>query len=590
MGRGNRVAGRRPFRVWPILSEPLFMVVREVEHETDLLDLLVEWEEQRLRGVDLTPAELCPSNPELQRELAQRIERRIQLRGLFDSPTIIEQESPLSAPPLPEVAGYEILGVIGHGGMGVVYQARQRGLNRIVALKMVLAGANASPQQLARFRDEAEAVAQLAHPNIVQIYEIGEQAGCPFLVLEFVGGGSLAQHLDGTPIAPRPAAELVLALARAVEHAHQRGIVHRDLKPANVLLLTDGTPKIADFGLAKRADSDQAHTLTGTILGSPSYMAPEQAAGATDKIGPATDIYALGVILYELLTGRPPFRGATLIETIEQVREHEPAPLRTLAPKTPRDLETICLKCLEKVPLRRYATAEELAADLHAFLHGDPINAQSVTLLDQVARTIGHHSFDARFRGFANRMLLFAPVPLLVHLVAYAIFRGQTYYPTAMVATTACLLFTLVPALIITGTATLRDLPAWQKRHFMTVWIGHMVAMLVILLVVYWGTPRDQPERLLMVYPLWAATAAMSFLSHATEAGMYYMVGAILFCVAILMAVTPSWAPLEVAFFMTANMTSQALYLRNLTGEGGIANAARPSRGAASTLQMTDRP
>jgi eukaryotic-like serine/threonine-protein kinase len=558
-----------------------------VDEQSALIDLLVEWEEHRRRGIELSPESLCPGNPDLQQQLRERINRRLQLRGLFDSPTIGESEPPTSAPPLPEVAGYEILGVIGHGGMGVVYQARQLGLNRIVALKMVLAGANASPQSLARFRSEAESVAQLAHPSIVQIYEIGEQDGCPYLALEYVSGGSLAQHLDGTPIAPRPAAELVLALARAVQHAHERGVVHRDLKPANVLLLANGTPKITDFGLAKRADANQAHTQTGALLGSPTYMAPEQASGATDKIGPATDIYALGVILYELLTGRPPFRGASLIETIEQVREHEPAPLRTLAPKTPRDLETICLKCLEKSPARRYATAADLAADLHAFLHGDPINAQSVTLLDQVARTISHHSFDARFRGFANRMLVFAPVPLAVHLVAFAFFVRKPYYPIAMVVTTAGMLFTLVPALIITGTTTLRNLPAWQKRHFMTVWIGQMIAMLVILFAVYAATPRERPEMLLMVYPLWATTAAMSFLAHATEAGMYYMVGAVLFCVAILTALTPSWAPLEVAFFMTANLTSQALYLRSLTREGGVQNRTSSSLASASTVNLS---
>jgi eukaryotic-like serine/threonine-protein kinase len=553
------------------------------QHST-VLDLLVEWEERRLRGEHVSPEELCPNDPALQKELRERIERRLQLRGVFDMPTLGEVEPAATVPPLPDVNGYEILEVIGHGGMGVVYRARQLGLNRIVALKMVLAGVNASPQNLGRFQAEAESVAQLAHPNIVQIYEIGEQAGCPFLALEYVSGGSLAQQLDGTPVAARQSAELVLALARAVHHAHQRGIVHRDLKPANVLLHSDGTPKITDFGLAKRADADYTHTQTGAILGSPIYMSPEQASGANDKIGPATDVYALGVILYELLTGRPPFRGATLLETIEQVREHDPAPPRSLQPKTPRDLETICLKCLEKQPQRRYASAAALAEDLQSFLRGDPISAHSLTLFDQVARTISHHSFDARFRHMANRMLLFGPVPLIVHLVAYALFAGKTYYPAAMVATTTCLLFTLLPALIITGTGTMRGLPAWQKRHFMTVWISHLVAMAVILLVVLVATPRGSPERLLMVYPLWAATAAVSFLAHATEAGMYYMVGGILFGVAVLMALTPTWAPLEVAFFMTLNMTSQAVYLRRLTRERASTGQQQLPISTASTV------
>lgn len=553
--------------------------------EQTVIELLVEWDDQRRQGKTPSPEALCPDNPAIQAELRQRIQRRQQLSGAFDVLPLNDLDAPTVEQPLPQVAGYELLEVIGHGGMGVVYKARQKGLNRIVALKMVLAGIKASPVSLARFRAEAEAVAHLDHANILQIYEIGEHDGSPFLVLEYVSGGSLAQQLDGTPVAAKQAAYLVMSLARAVEHAHQRGIVHRDLKPANVLLLADGTPKIADFGLAKRADSEQIHTQTGAILGSPSYMAPEQAAGATDKIGPATDVYALGAILYELLTGRPPFKGASLMETIEQVCEHDPASIRSLQPKTPRDLETICLKCLEKQQQRRYASAAELADDLQQFLRGDPISAQSLTLLDQVTRTISHHSFDARFRMFANRMLLFAPMPFIVHITAFCFFANKPYYPQAMVLTTACMLFSLLPALIITGTPTLRHLPTWQKRHFMTVWIGHMIAMAVILFVVWVATPPDKPQLLLMSYPLLAATAAMSFLAHATEAGMYYMVAGVLFCVAIIMALTPNWAPLEVAFFMSANMSAQAFYLRSLTKQPTSGTNSLGNRAADSTVK-----
>jgi serine/threonine protein kinase len=559
-----------------------------IDREAAVLDLLVEWEERRTSGEEVSPESLVPDDPALAAELRRRIERRKQLHEIFDSPTLGADEPQTPPPALPHVAGYDILELLGRGGMGVVYKARQQGLNRLVALKMVLAGANASAQDLSRFRAEAEAVARLGHPNIVQIYEIGEQDGCPFLALEYVGGGSLAQHLDGTPVAARQAAELVLSLARAVHHAHEQGIVHRDLKPANVLLRSDGTPKIADFGLAKRADSHDAHTQTGAILGSPSYMAPEQASGATDKIGPATDVYALGVILYELLTGRPPFKGATLLETIEQVREHDPVPPRFLQPKAPRELEIICLKCLEKSPARRYASAAALADDLEAFVHGEPISAHSLTLLDQVARSISHHSFDARFRVFANRMLLVSPVPLTVHLIAYLLFAGRSYYPQGMVAATTAMIFTIVPLLLYTGVPSLRMAPAWQRRHFLTVWSGHLVAMAVILLVVWMAIDGDEPEKLLSVYPLWACAAAISFLAHATEAGMYYMVAAFLFGAAIVMALTPHWAPLEVAFFMTANLLGQALYLRKLTqaGEG----TPDPRGPAASTIATGARP
>ncbi len=549
-----------------------------------LIDLLAEWEEERQRGRTLTAEELCPDDSVLRTELQSRIARRKQLNAVFEMPTLGEGEAPPPSTALPQVAGYEILEVIGHGGMGVVYKARQVGLNRLVALKMILAGVNASPQELARFRTEAEAVAQLQHPSIVQIFEIGEQNGCPFLALEYVGGGSLAEHLNGTPVGMRQAAELVLSLARAVHHAHEKGIVHRDLKPANVLLLPDGTPKIADFGLAKRSEADQAHTQTGTILGSPSYMSPEQAAGHTDQVGPATDVYALGVILYELLTGRPPFKGASMLETIDQVREHDPVPPRFLQPKTPRDLETICLKCLEKQPRRRYATSAELASDLRAYLHDEPIAAQSLTVFDQVARSISHHSFDARFRGFANQLLLFSPLPVVVHLIAYFVFQGQPYYPLAMVLTTAAMAFTLLPLLIAVSGHTLRDLPAWQRRHFITMRVANLFGLLLTLAIVLVSVPA-QSTYVLMIYPIWAIVSAMCFLAHATEAGMYFLVGALLCVAAMIMALTPSWAPLEVAVFMTVNALAQAIYLRRLSNT--LAGSTDSKLGSAPTTAGT---
>ncbi len=299
-------------------------------------------------------------------------------------------------PALPTVPGYEILGLLGRGGMGVVYQARQTSLKRLVALKMILAGHFASPQELARFRAEAEVIARLRHPNIVQIYEIGEERGCPFFSLEFVEGGSLDRRVRGTPQPPRPAAGLVAVLARAMHVAHQSGVVHRDLKPANVLIadcrlpnadlseqskignLQSAIPKITDFGLAKRLDSDSGQTHSGAIMGTPSYMAPEQAEGRVKEVGPAADVYSLAAILYELLTGRPPFKGATPRETIEQVCTREPVPVRQLQPSVPRDLETICLKGLRKDARQRYPSAADLADDLHRWLDGRPILARPV--------------------------------------------------------------------------------------------------------------------------------------------------------------------------------------------------------------------
>jgi serine/threonine protein kinase len=302
----------------------------------------------------------------------------------------------------PVIPGYVILGELGRGGMGVVYKARQMALQRLVALKMILAD-QAGMRELQRFRREAEAVAQLQHPHIVQVYEVGEQAGRPYISFEYVEGGNLAQKLSGTPQLPAPSAQLVEILARAIHVAHHRGIIHRDLKPGNVLLARNNSPqavplgenaeereryepKITDFGLVKRLDNEIGQTQTGEIMGTPTYMAPEQASGRTKDIGPAVDVYALGAILYELLTGRPPFRGATTLDTLDLVRTQEPVPPRRLQPKLPRDLETICLKCLRKEPHQRYASGEALAEDLRRFRAGEPIQARPVGSVERMWR------------------------------------------------------------------------------------------------------------------------------------------------------------------------------------------------------------
>jgi serine/threonine-protein kinase len=263
-----------------------------------LLELLAQCEELRQQGQTPTPEELCPQDARLQALLRERLARRMRLRAALDLPDPGVQDQSSVRAPLPVIDGYEIGELLGRGGMGLVFRAVHKALKRQVALKLVVSGAHAGAVERARFHTEAEAVARLHDPGIVQIYEVGEQAGCPYLAMEFVAGGSLERHLDGTPIAQHRAAQLVLDLARAVQHAHEQGIVHRDLKPANVLLTDAGAARIADFGLAKLLDAEQGHTRTGDVLGSPSYMAPEQAAGNLLAIGPATDIYALGAILY----------------------------------------------------------------------------------------------------------------------------------------------------------------------------------------------------------------------------------------------------------------------------------------------------
>jgi tRNA A-37 threonylcarbamoyl transferase component Bud32 len=285
-----------------------------------------------------------------------------------------------------DVPGYEILAEIGRGGMGVVYKARHIRLDRVVALKMILAGAHASDDQIARFLIEARAVAQIQHPGIVQIYEDGELDGLPYISLEFVPGGSLAQFISGKPQAPRVAATMVIALCRAVAEAHARGIIHRDLKPANVLLTLDSLPKITDFGLAKQLEGDSQQTQSGAIMGTPSYMSPEQAWGHTREIGPLSDQYALGAMLYEMIVGRPPFQGATPLETLELVRNQEPVPPTRLQPRTPTDLETICLKALQKDTAKRFPDVVAMAEDLRRFLDGEPIVARPVSAPERLWR------------------------------------------------------------------------------------------------------------------------------------------------------------------------------------------------------------
>lgn len=299
----------------------------------------------------------------------------------------IHPESPLlgdGGPSIPkQIGNYEILDVLGRGGMGVVYKARQKGLNRMAALKMILAAGHASTEDFLRFQTEAEAVAKLQHPNIVQIFDIDQHDGHPFFSLEYVDGGTLAGKLTNNPLPGRIAAELIEPLARAMGYAHDNGILHRDLKPGNILLTLSGTPKITDFGLAKRMGDDSSNnTGTGSILGTPAYMAPEQAEGKIRELGPGVDIYALGSVLYHALTGRPPFMGETVLDTLQQVKNDDPLPPSKLQPKVPVDLETICLKCLQKEPRKRYLTAVELADDLHRFLNSEPIKARPVGYME----------------------------------------------------------------------------------------------------------------------------------------------------------------------------------------------------------------
>jgi serine/threonine-protein kinase len=341
-----------------------------------------------------TPEEVCRDTPELLPAVRKRLMQvqRLdhQLDELFGEDHIQQTETfgYETEAELPAIGGYQVEEMIGRGGMGVVFKARHLKLNRTVAVKMMRAGGYACPEELARFRREAEAVAALRHPNIVQVHDAGEVAGHPYFTMEYVEGGTLAAGLANNPLAPRRAAELLAILASTVQFAHQSGFMHRDLKPANILLTPDGTPRITDFGLVRAVNADPELTGSGVPIGTPRYMAPEQAIGHTRDIGPAVDIYALGAVLYEMLTGRAPFDGQSTSEIIQKVVHDEPTPPSRLNARVPRDLETICLKCLQKSPARRYASAQDLADDLHRFLDGKPVLARPISTLERAVKWI----------------------------------------------------------------------------------------------------------------------------------------------------------------------------------------------------------
>ncbi len=417
----------------------------EPEQADLLLELIaLDATYRKLRGEMPQEDDYCASFPALNRTaLAQALAdhsgaQPVQHQGV--PPTILERLSrtpagadasePGGAASLLALPGYEILDELGRGGMGVVYLAWQERLRRLVALKMVLAGVHAGEQAVVRLRVEAEAVGRLQHPNIVQIYEVGDHEGRPYFALEYVSGGSLARKLGGKPLPARSAAQLVETLARAMHYAHQQGIVHRDLKPGNILLALDrggkeggpsslgldswlltAVPKITDFSLAKLlVGGGESKTQTGETLGTPSYMAPEQAAGRAKDILPSADVYALGAVLYELLTGRPPFQGETTLDTLQQVISLEPIPPRRLQPKLSRDLETICLKCLQKEPRKRYPSAESLAEDLRRFLAGEPIVARPVGNTERLWRWCRRNPAVASLTAAVATLLLIGTI------------------------------------------------------------------------------------------------------------------------------------------------------------------------------------
>lgn len=580
-------------------------VTKAAENNESLLaDLVSQWQLSHAQGAALSPSELCRDCPDLLPDLERQVavlERMIapaaaaQERATIDPagycgqsgceaaaldpyatlpPTATEQPTPLTPALMgwPSVPGYEVLGVLGKGGMGVVYKARQLGLNRVVALKMILHAEHAGHEERRRFRAEAEAVARLQHSHIVQIYEVGEYNGLPYFSLEYCPGGSLADKLDGTPLPPVRAARLVETLARAMQAAHDKGIIHRDLKPANILLYENGTPKVTDFGLAKKLDA-ATQTQSGAVMGTPSYMAPEQAGGKTKEIGPATDVYALGAILYELLTGRPPFKAETALDTLRQVLERQPAPPRLLNANVDRQLETICLKCLEKDPRHRYPSAKALADDVERYLAGESITARSINLMERLASALGHSRDDVQFRSYGTLNYGFAVIVFFGEVATTLVIHT---WPTSWFLPMIHVIQTTLMILLLWFYRGYRLLPATAAESQMwSIWIGYIAACYVIG-ISYCPLMGLEVQAL---YPAIAAVSGLAFFALGSHYwGWCYLFGVAFFGLALLMTWDLRWAPIEFGTLWAAIFVTIGARLRRLGNGESTEQNDRASR------------
>jgi tRNA A-37 threonylcarbamoyl transferase component Bud32 len=514
---------------------------------------------------------VCAGDDSLKRHVEDMLQVYPQLGTFLESPAVDLEAAASSPAPAyeapPEMAGYEILGELGRGGMGVVFKARQRRLGRLVALKRMLPGALPDVADLRRFQAEVEAVAGLQHANIVRVYEVGEADGCPYYSMDFVDGQSLEQALKSGPLPGKLAARHVLAVARAIQHAHDHGILHRDLKPGNVLIDHEGRAVVTDFGLAKRLGADVARTRTGAVVGTPSYMAPEQAAARKD-LTPAVDIYGLGALLYTLITGRPPFLAESPLETLLQVIEREPAPPRLLNPGVDRHLETICLHCLHKEPARRYGSAALLAADLERYLAGETIHARSVSLIDRVASALWRSQYDVQFRPFANMLFAFAFVIILAEaVITFAMLTDGPLWMVPMaqfgrVGILGLLLWYFRPAGLIPQT------PA--ERLMWSIWIGYALCNQVIAIVyrmrVGWATALEGE-----LYPLFAAvTGAVFVILGSSYWGGCYLLALVFYALPFLMNLDLRWSPLEFGGVWALTLLLIGLRLRRLSVDAGL--------------------
>ncbi len=471
---------------------------------------------------------------------------------------------------------YELKAEIGRGGMGVVYQAVQKNLNRVVALKMILTGRLASSEDLQRFRTEAEAAARLRHPNIVTVHEVGDVDGHHYFSMEFISGKTLAHHLNSGPIPGRKAARYLQIVAKALFYAHSQGILHRDLKPTNILVDENDQPLITDFGLAKRIGGDASqHTQSGAVLGTPSYMSPEQAGGRIKDIGPACDIYGLGAVLYELLTGKPPFRSESQFNTLIDVIHNEPVPPRLINPRIDVDLETICLKCLEKDPKNRYATAEELEQDLKRYLQGDSIHARSSNVLDRLTRLLDRSQHDAAFHTWSTMLFIIAGIVVFEHILIF--FLTITRQPSSFLMAARLSQFCILGLVFLYNRGNQLTPRTAAERELWSIWIGYfisycaglvMVKSLVSVGILTAGPNAPTYWENLVLYPVSSLLSGLAFFIMGSNYwGRCYAIGIAFLGMAIITTLHIEWAPLEFGLLWGFALTSVGLRLRKLSGK-----------------------